>query len=167
MTVTNMVSVGTYGWWRELHPTEDTLRQAIFAKLKDTSITDLLPDGVSAVLLAGRVGTSSPSPCIALEMGSESGRTDRLPHTAATFDVYVYVRSEASSAADYTVIDPVLNAARDVLHGASLTISGVGRKTFECAWDNYRSRDHFDERKRASYRFDRYRVWLVLTDHYH
>lgn len=146
-----------------------TLRRAIFTTIQSSaSITGLLSSGVSGVLLAGRVGTNSPSPCVALEMGPERGRVRNLPHTDASFNIYAYQRNPSASTVDYTVIDTLLNAVRDVLHGASLTISGVGRVQIEnCAWDNYRSGDHFDERRRAGYRYDRYRVWLVLTDHYH
>lgn len=109
----------------------------------------------------------SPSPCIALEMGPESGRVGDLPFTAQTFNVYCYARTPAASMSDFTVIDKILKAVRDVLHGASLTLDGQGKVAFDCAWDNYSSGDNYDERRRAFYRYERYRVWMVLTTHYH
>ena len=144
-----------------------TLRQAVFEKIKSFSdVLALLSGGSSAVLLSGRVGSSSPALVVALEMGMERGRVSSLPFTEAEFNVYAYQRCESASSADFTVIDTLLNTIRDNLHGASLTISGVGRVVLQCAWDNFRSPDRFDERRRAAYRSDRYRVWMVLTKHY-
>jgi len=145
-----------------------TLRQAIFAALKAApTVTNLLPAGSNGVLLSGRVEPSTPFPCLALEMGPQSGRTADLPFTAATFNVYAYVGSLAASTVTFVDIDAILDAVRGVLHGASLTLSGVGQIAYYCAYDNYRSGDHFDERRRAYYRYDRYRVWTSLSAHYH
>lgn len=144
-----------------------TLRQAIHNELKGMSdVVALLPGGSDAILLAGRVGSDSPALTVAFELGEERGRTRNLPFTEAEFIVFAYQRCNSASSADYTVIDTLLNKVRDNLNGASLSISGVGRVIFQCAWDNYRSADRFDERRRAAYRFDRYRVWMVLSRHY-
>jgi len=118
-------------------------------------------------MLAGRVNVDTVFPCVALELGSRSGRVAELPFTNQYFHVYVYRGVEAMSTPDFTEIDPIQEAVFNALHGTSLSLTGVGAKALYCLHDNYRSGDLFDERRRAYYKYDRYRVNLVLSSHYH
>jgi len=146
-----------------------TLRQSFMSKISNaSSIITLLPSGAAGVLVAGRVTSTTPTPCIAVRRLPISTPLSRRPYYDILMEVRVYDRPEARNAVDWNKLEGVLDACRLVLDGAT-DITAASENTFvsQVVWTNERSSDLFDPLAQMPYISDRYKAFCALMTHYH
>ena len=135
------------------------VRQALHNAITTaSSVTSLLADGANGVYLAGRVSSSTPTPCIGVKFAGRSGGTRNHPNFIDTFFVYVYDDAPAAQAVSVVNIDNILGVLRPVLHGASLSVDANQERVFECKLAGLDSPDMWDETLEKVYIYVRVRI---------
>ena len=143
-----------------------TIRQALHTVLRDASaITDLLANGADSILGWGNISPETPNPCVAIRDAGRSGGPRRLPNFDQLFYIMVFDAAHSAQAASYYHIDAILEEIRQVVHGASLTIT-TQERAFTCYLDNFESPDQYDVTLGRPYKQLRIRVPSVYLYDY-
>lgn len=134
-----------------------TLEESIFtALLADSTLMGLLAGDTGRVLAVGQADATGVFPLLVVCMDITTGNRKQQPIVESTFEVRAYAKPEARNRVSWTEPNSLLNRARAVLHGASLSAASDSLGVFETAWE-FRSRDIQDFNLKAWYRYDRYR----------
>ena len=149
--------------------TDLSLLPAVANKIKATSdIIAELPQGTSGVIPASSlVGTTFPTdlklPCIVVQGGGIYGLARDLPHMQEIVLVRVYDLSPAPNHAYYGNINRLIWKCIATLDRQPLVMESSYYNLFELQFDNYISREDFDQAYKLPFRLARFRAFTVTN----